>query len=103
MGLLMVFRSGIPTTELPEPILRTGEAASAPSGASPAMILLLATWFGLVAGWLDLGLMVVKARLIHPDFYRLSDHFVWLIPLGVALLTLVPVASIDALLKGGMQ
>jgi arylsulfatase A-like enzyme len=56
----------------------------------PATILLLATWVGLVAGWLDLGLMVVNRRLIHGDFYRLGEHFVWLIPLGVAVLMLVP-------------
>src|SRR5262249_59369734 len=56
----------------------------------PATILLLATWVGLVAGWLDLGLMVVNRRLIHGDFYRLGEHFVWLIPLGVAMLVLVP-------------
>ena len=37
------------------------------------MILLLATWVGLVAGWLDLGLMVVNTRLIHRDSYRLGE------------------------------
>jgi arylsulfatase A-like enzyme len=52
--------------------------------------MLVAIWVGLIAGWLDLGLTVVMRRLIHRDFYRLSEHFVWLIPLGVAVMVLLP-------------
>jgi arylsulfatase A-like enzyme len=52
--------------------------------------MLVAIWVGLVAGWLDLGLTVVMRRLIHGDFYHLSEHFVWLIPLGVAVMVLLP-------------
>ncbi len=86
----MVFRSGITTTEAPEPIVRTTAGPSSPVGASPAMILLLASWVGVLAGWLDLGLMVVNRRMVHGDFYRLGEQFVWLIPLGVAIMVLVP-------------
>jgi arylsulfatase A-like enzyme len=72
----------------------------------PATILLLATWVGLVAGWLDLGLMVVNRRLIHRDFYRLGEHFVWLIPLGVAVVVLLPgmvLALIARSRRGGVR
>src|SRR4051794_7797614 len=106
MGVAMVFRSGITTTEPPETDLRTTGEASPSVGASPVKILLLATWVGLVAGWLDLGLMVVERRLIHGDFYRLGGHFVWLIPLGVAVLMLVPgmlIALVARLRRGGVR
>jgi arylsulfatase A-like enzyme len=89
MGIAMVFRSGITTTEAPATIPQAADGKALPAGASAATILLLATWVGLVAGWLDLGLMVVNRRLIHGDFYRLGEHFVWLIPLGVAVVLLV--------------
>jgi arylsulfatase A-like enzyme len=56
----------------------------------PATILLVATWIGLVAGWLDLAMLVVNRRLFQGDFYRLGEHFVWLVPLGVAALVFVP-------------
>src|SRR6185312_10899552 len=56
----------------------------------PATILLLAAGIGLVAGWLDLAMLVVKKRLIDGDFYRLGEHFVWLVPAGVAVLVLGP-------------
>jgi hypothetical protein len=55
-------------------------AASRLEGLRPATILLLSTWIGLVAGWLDLVMLVVKKRLIDGDFYRLGEHFVWLNP-----------------------
>src|SRR5262249_50825798 len=102
----MVLRSGITATEVPETTLQAADGGSPPVGASPAMILLPATWVGLVAGWLDLGLMVVDRRLIHGDFYRLGEHFVWLIPLGVAVLMLVPgmvIALFAWLRRGGVR
>src|SRR5262249_30631527 len=106
MGIAMVFRSGITTEEAPETILHAADGGSPSAGASPVMVLLLATWVGLVAGWLDLGLMVVDRRLIHGDFYRLGGHFGWLIRLGVAVLVLVPgmvIALIAGLRRGGVR
>jgi arylsulfatase A-like enzyme len=90
MGVAMVVRSGITTTDTPAPIVQAADEGSQPVGVSPAMVLLLAAWVGLAAGWVDLGLMAVNRRLIHGDFYRLGEHFVWLIPLGVAVLVVVP-------------
>jgi arylsulfatase A-like enzyme len=55
----------------------------------PATILLLALWIGLVAGFLNLGFVILKKHL-SDDFYRLGDDFSWIIPTGVASLILLP-------------
>jgi arylsulfatase A-like enzyme len=56
----------------------------------PTTIVLVAMWIGLIAGFLDLGLMILKKRLTGDHFYRLGDHFAWLIPAGVGVFLLVP-------------
>jgi arylsulfatase A-like enzyme len=57
---------------------------------APGLILVLSIWIGLVAGFLDLGAMVLKSRLTGMGFYHLGSHFVWIIPLGAAVLVLLP-------------
>ena len=47
---------------------------------------LVAAWIGLTAGFLDLGLMILRKRLIGDDFYRLGEHFRWIIPAAVGAL-----------------
>ena len=50
---------------------------------SPPSVLLLAVWCGLVAGLLEVGMIVLKTHTIGRDrMYHMSRHFVWLIPLG---------------------
>jgi arylsulfatase A-like enzyme len=68
------------------------EAAGEPQSSfdAPGKILLAAIWIGLIAGFLDLGLMILKQKLIGDEFYRLSDHFRWIIPAGVGVLVLLP-------------
>ena len=58
------------------------EAAVATRGLriTSATIFLVAIWVGLTAGFLDLGLMVFRKRLTDDVFYRLGDHFRWIIP-----------------------
>jgi arylsulfatase A-like enzyme len=71
---------------------------------SPATILLLAVWIGLVAGFLDLGFVILKKHL-SGDFYRLGDGFPWIIPAGVVALVLVPGAAfalVARLRRGGV-
>ena len=63
---------------------------SAAGTTTPATILVLAIGIGLIAGFLDLGLLMVKIRLQNEGFYHLSQDFVWLIPAGVATLVLLP-------------
>ncbi len=64
------------------------------SFSSPARILLLALWIGLTAGFLDLGLMLVKNRLIGESFYHLGIHFRWVIPAAVGAMLLLPGAAL---------
>ena len=45
------------------------------AGAGPATVLLVACWIGLIAGFLDLGLLVLNRRVISRDFYRLGGDF----------------------------
>ncbi len=90
--------AGVPKAMVCEAPLgsHTGRVTTAP-------ILLLAAWVGLIAGYLDLGLMVLNRRLFDGDFYRLGSDFLWLIPVGVTILVLVPaiVLVLIARMRGG--
>ena len=70
------------------------ESGAASGRPSPATVLLLAAWIGLVAGFLDLGLFVLRRRLIDGEFYRLGDGFPWIIPAGVAAMVMLPGAAL---------
>ena len=46
-------------------------------------LLLLSAWCGLVAGLLEVGTIVLRKQVFDPDhLYKMSRHFVWLIPLS---------------------
>ncbi len=46
-------------------------------------LLLLSAWCGLVAGLLEVGTIVVRKQVFDSNqFYNMSRHFVWLIPLS---------------------
>jgi arylsulfatase A-like enzyme len=68
-------------------------------GAGPGTVLLLAVWVGLIAGFLDLSLLVANKRLIVRDFFRLGGDFIWIIPTAVTIVVLVP-ALVIALVAG---
>jgi arylsulfatase A-like enzyme len=68
---------------------RGAAAESHPAHVASGVLLLVAAWIGLFAGFLDLGILVARKRFIDLDFYRLGDDFAWLIPLGVTILVLV--------------
>ena len=45
--------------------------------------MLLSAWCGLVAGLLEVGTIVLRKQVFDPDhLYKMSRHFVWLIPLS---------------------
>jgi arylsulfatase A-like enzyme len=71
-------------------MVREAAMESHPARVRAAALLVLAAWIGLIAGFLDLGLLVVNRRLIKGDFYRLGGDFTWIIPAGVTVLVLVP-------------
>jgi arylsulfatase A-like enzyme len=90
MGFSMHPHSGIAAVEAPQPTARETSGEPRSLRTSPATILLVAIWIGLTAGFLDVGLMILKKRLTGDGFYRLSDHYLWIIPMGVGALVLLP-------------
>jgi arylsulfatase A-like enzyme len=53
-----------------------------PAGLRPYHWLVLSVWCGLVAGPIEVGTIVVRKSLVDLNqFYWISRHFVWLIPL----------------------
>ena len=71
-----------------------GAVASAAKPALPGVgagaVLLIGTWIGLIAGFGDVGFLVINRRWIFRDFYRLGADFPWIIPSGVMVMVLVP-------------
>jgi arylsulfatase A-like enzyme len=94
---------GNATSCVPEAVVREAARESQPARATAATILVLAVWIGLIAGFLDLGIFVVKRRWIEGDFYRLGGDFAWRIPAGVSILVLMPaiVLVLFAQIRGG--
>ncbi len=56
-------------------------AAFAPSDGT-CSILLLAIWFGLAAGLLELLSLVIRVTAFENGFFLRSAHFVWMVPLS---------------------
>jgi arylsulfatase A-like enzyme len=58
------------------------------ASASPRLLILLAIVFGLCAGYLDLGFLLLTRLWWHPEGYlRTARDFAWTVPLGHALLS----------------
>ena len=56
--------------------------SSAPDHPGIVLLLLLSAWCGLVAGLLEVGTIALRKQLVDPDhLYKMSRHFVWLVPL----------------------
>ncbi len=66
-------------------------AAQPPSpGVRAGAVVLIGTWFGLIAGFADTGFLVMNRRLIDHDFYHVGADFPWIVPLGVLVLVVAP-------------
>jgi arylsulfatase A-like enzyme len=63
-------------------------------------LFVITLWFGLVAGWLDLGLALAQ-RAIHPhvsaDILRTNRHFLWMVPVSEVLIFIIVGLSIALL------
>jgi arylsulfatase A-like enzyme len=62
-----------------------GSSTPGPSADGPRLLsgLLLSAWCGLVAGLLEVATIVLRKQGFDPDqLYKMSRHFVWLIPLS---------------------
>jgi arylsulfatase A-like enzyme len=80
--------------------------ATATAPLTPLRALLLAAWFGIVAGYLDLATIFVKRGLFRASlYYELSKDFRWVVPvanLSVMMVLGVIVAAICWLRPGAL-
>ena len=66
------------------------------SGVAQFPGLVLSVWCGLVSGFLEVGMIVLRKWTFDPkQLYEMSRHFIWLIPLANLCLFL----ALRALLK----
>jgi arylsulfatase A-like enzyme len=67
---------------------RNGDARGSPARSLAPLV--LSAWCGLVAGSLEVGTIVLRKRVFDVDqLYKMSRHFVWLIPLSNVCVFLV--------------
>ena len=69
-----------------------GPNAGTPGSSTPDLdinrtgffsLLFLTVWCGLIAGLLEVATIVLRKRVVDPDhLYKMSRHFVWLVPLS---------------------
>jgi arylsulfatase A-like enzyme len=99
----MDLEPGNATGSVSKSMVRETAEESHPVRASGATMFVLAAWIGLIAGFLDLGILVVNKRLIKGEFYRLGGDFPWIIPAGVTILLLAPASALVliARVRGG--
>src|SRR4029077_4105986 len=66
---------------------------------------LIGTWIGLIAGFGDVGILVLNRRLIFRDFYHLRADFPWIVPSGVMVMVLVPalLIALFARIRGSVR
>jgi arylsulfatase A-like enzyme len=64
----------------PESGTDRGATVARGTGLSPSSVLMMAIWFGLVAGLLELLLLVVRVTLLEKGFFLRSAHFIWMVP-----------------------
>jgi arylsulfatase A-like enzyme len=66
-----------------------GEVARPGSQQGASALFMMTLWFGLLAGWLELGLVLAQ-RAVNPhisiDALRTNQHFVWMIPVSHVLI-----------------
>jgi arylsulfatase A-like enzyme len=67
---------------------------SASTRVRAGTVLLIGTWIGLIAGFCDVCLLVLNAKIIRRDFYHLGGDFPWIVPSAIALLVLLPAGLI---------
>jgi arylsulfatase A-like enzyme len=86
---------------------RTVVSAAKPAlpGVGAGAVVLIGTWIGLIAGFGDVGFLVINRRWIFRDFYHLGADFPWIIPLGVMVMVLVPalLIALFARIRGSVR
>jgi hypothetical protein len=70
---------------------RVQPARSAQSTLTARGALLLTAWFGLVAGFLDLGANLLNKDVLHATvYYKQGRFFIWSVPLANLAIMTVP-------------
>ena len=74
-------------------------------GVGAGAVILIGTWIGLIAGFGDVGFLVMNRRLIFRDFYHLGADFPWIVPSGVMVMVLVPalLIALFARIRGSVR
>ncbi len=85
---------GAESGELAKPAVREAERPSHRGRPTPGTILVVSAWIGLVSGFLDLGMVILRKHLIDGEFYRLGHGFPWIIPVAVAAMVVLPGAAL---------
>lgn len=61
------------------------------SSVSARSVLLVAVWFGLVSGYVDLGAIFIKRDVFHGSlYYEQGKHFRWVVPVANCAIMLIP-------------
>src|SRR3954451_23256077 len=71
------------------------------AGATPlssGSALLLSAWFGLIGGYLDLGMIFLKRDVFHATlYYEQGRHFRWIMPVASLAVMLIPGVAVAVL------
>jgi hypothetical protein len=76
--------------------------APSPESERPVSILLVAAWFGLLTGFVEVGILA-RRKFIMGLIINRSWHAAWMIPLGDVLLFLVPGLILFLFYRRGMR
>ena len=83
------------------------ESAGKPTlpGVGAGAVMLIGTWIGLIAGFGDVGILVVNRQFIYRNFYHLGADFPWIVPSGVMVMVLVPalLIALFARIRGSVR
>ena len=67
------------------------QATVSESSVLPLSALILAAWFGVVGGYIDVGMIHLKRDLFHSSlYYEQGKHFRWAVPVASLSLLMVP-------------
>jgi arylsulfatase A-like enzyme len=70
---------------------RTTPPMPGPRPLRAGSALMLTAWFGLVVGYLDLGMIFVKRDVFHASmYYEQGRHFHWVVPLSNLVVLMLP-------------
>ncbi len=79
-------------------------ATTLPPSLDSGPALVLAAWFGLMGGYLDLGMIALRRDVLHASlYYEQGKHFLWTVPVANLAVMMVPwllVAGVNRLRPG---